>query len=89
MAERIPFTPSPLAAFQFQAVLDGDIYICVVTWNVFGARWYVTITSQNGTRIVTLPLIASPPDSDISLTAGYFASTMIFRESARVFEIAP
>lgn len=89
MATLIQFAPSPLAAFQFLAVLDGQTYTCTVTWNVFGQRWYLTIETQDGTRVVTEALIGSPPDFDISLTAGYFASTMVFRQATQVFEIAP
>ena len=87
----IPFLPSPLAAFQFQVTLDLQAYNCVVTWNVFGQRWYVSIYDQEGTRIVTIARISSPPSPDpgISLTAGYFNSTLIFRDDDQMFEVNP
>lgn len=87
----IPFLPSPLAAFQFQVTLDQLQYNCVITWNVFGQRWYISIYDQDGNRVFTMPLIASPasPAPGISLTAGYFTSTMIFRDDDQMFEINP
>lgn len=88
-AQVVAFTPSQLTAFRFQATLDGASYDVVVTWNVFGRRWYVSVFDQNNVRILTLPMIGSPPDYDISLTAGYFTSTLVFRAATQSFEINP
>jgi hypothetical protein len=85
----VPFLPSPLAAFRFSATLDDSLYDCVVHWNVFGQRWYLSVYDQDGVRILTLPRVASPDGYDISLTAGYFASTLVFRQSSQAFEINP
>lgn len=85
------FTPSAIQAYQFQPTLDGNEYTIIVTWNVFGQRYYANCFSQEGARIFTLPLIGSPaaPNPGISLTAGYFASTLIFRQQNQVFEVSP
>lgn len=55
-----PFVPNASEPFQFQPVLDGATYNVVVTWNVFGQRWYVNVFDLSGTRIVTMPAITSP-----------------------------
>lgn len=83
------FTPSPQGPFQFQADLDGLTYNVTVTWNVYAARWYVNVTDPIGNLIVSIPMIGSPPDVGISLVAGYFTSTMVFRQDAQVFEVLP
>ena len=157
-----PFLPSNTAPFQFQPTLDGDVYTVVVTWNLFGRRYYANVYQLDGTLVVSLPVIGSAggvgissivwgggkvtvttavphgyrvtstvavtisgcaPDAfngrydcaitgpttffyllandpgtftllgvasyDISLTAGYFDSTLVFREAAQQFEVSP
>jgi hypothetical protein len=84
-----PFAPVAIAPFQFQATLDGATYTATVAWNTYGQRWYVNIVDQNNTRILTKPLIGSPPGSEISLVAGYFMSTMVFAEDSRQFVVSP
>ena len=59
MTTYFPFTPSSRAAPQFRPTLDGTVYTVVVTWNVFGQRYYVNCYSQDGGRVFTLPLIES------------------------------
>lgn len=83
------FQPTASAPFQFQATLDGQVYTVIITWGLFGQRWYTNIYALDGTRILTLPLIGSPDDYDISLTKGYFNSTMIFRGTSQRFEVLP
>lgn len=89
MTTLVVFQPSPLVAFQFLATLDEQLYTCSVRWNVFGQRWYLYISTQDGTLVVAQALVGSPPDYDISLTAGYFTSTMVFRQDTQTFEITP
>ncbi len=55
----IDFTPSPIEAFQFQATLDGSAYNVVVTWSLFGARFYVNVYAPDGTLVVSRALIGS------------------------------
>jgi hypothetical protein len=54
------FVPSRVAAFQFQPTLDGEPYTVVVTWNLFGQRFYVNVTALDGTLVCARPLIGSP-----------------------------
>lgn len=157
-----PFSPSAATPFQFNPTLDGQVYSAIITWNLFGQRWYANLYALDGVRVFTLPLIGSAvginlqtlswalgtvtavtsiphgykvgatirltitgvvPDGyngtfdclitgdsqftyqmptalagmtqagvvsyDISLTAGYFASTMVFREPNQQFEVSP
>lgn len=156
------FLPLSAAPFQFQPTLDGSVYNVVVTWNLFGRRYYVNIYQLDGTLVACLPMVGSAggvniqsiawssgkaivttqtphgyritstvavtisgcapaafngefdcvvtgPNTffylladdpgtftslgvasyDISLTDGYFASTLVFREAAQQFEVAP
>jgi hypothetical protein len=89
MTTIFPFAPTQQGPFQFQPTLDGTTYTGVVTWNLFGQRYYLSLYALDGTRIFTLPLIGSPLDYDISLTAGYFTSTLVFRQASQQFEVNP
>lgn len=81
------FQPSANAVFQFQATLDGAQYTVRCPFNAYGQRYYVEIRDQSQTTVLERPMIASPPDADISLTAGYFTTPMVFRESSQSFEV--
>lgn len=84
----MPFQPATsLPPFQFQATLDGAIYTVQTKWNVTGQRWYVYIYDQSANLIVTLPMIGSPTNYDISLTDGYFTTTLVFRVATQSFEV--
>lgn len=83
------FSPSPTAPFQFQPTLDGATYNCVVTWNIFGNRYYVNCYNLSGTLVFCLPLISSPTDHPISITKGYFASTMVYYSGTQTIEVLP
>jgi hypothetical protein len=83
------FQPTASTPFQFQPELDGSIYTGIVTWNIFRMGWYLNLFALDGTRVVTLPLIGSPDDADISMTKGYFNSTLVFRDSSQTFEVTP
>lgn len=89
MTTFVDFAPSASAPFQFQPTLDGDVYTIIVTWNLMGQRYYTNCYSLAGSLIFCLPLIGSPPGYDISLTAGYFASTMVYRQANQQFEVSP
>lgn len=82
-----PFNPSPSANFQFQANLDGDTYNIVCAWNAYAQRYYVNFYDLTGTEVLSRPLVGSPDGANISLTAGYFDTTVIYRDSRAVFEI--
>lgn len=84
------FNPSVKANFQFQCTLDNQQYTIIVTWNMFGQRYYLNCYDNNANRIFTLPLIGSTDVNDINLAGGYFlSSTLVFRASTQNFEINP
>lgn len=87
MTTLIPFTPAPNANFQFQCTLDGAPYNVICTFNPYGQRYYVSVYDLSGARIFTRPLIASPSFYNVSLTLGFFDTSVIFRESSQTFEI--
>lgn len=85
-----PFQPSNVAPFQFQPTLDGQSYVVIVTWNLFGQRYYFNVYDLQQSLIVSAALVGSPPHADIDLLAGYFeSSTMIYRASSATFEVSP
>jgi hypothetical protein len=83
----IQFTPANNSNFQFQATFDGASYNVIVTWNIYGERYYVNIYDLNNILIVALPLIGSPLNYNISLTAGYFTTQLVYRVANNQFEI--
>lgn len=87
MATLIPFNPAPNANFQFQCTLDGAPYNVICRFNAYGQRYYVYVYDLNGVLVFSRPLIASPSFYNVSLTLGYFDTTMIYRESSQTFEI--
>ena len=54
------FAPTVRAPFQFQATLDGVIYTVIVTWNLFGRRWYVNVYAPDGSLALSTALVGSP-----------------------------
>lgn len=54
------FSPSSISPYSFQPTLDGDVYNCTVTWNLFGARYYLNVNATDGTLVVSRGLVASP-----------------------------
>lgn len=90
MTTFVDFKPSLQGPFQFQPTLDGAVYNVIVTWNIFGRRYYVNLYDLSGSLIVSIPLIGSPPDYDINIVKGYFTtSALVYREANKQFEITP
>jgi hypothetical protein len=84
----VPFQPYPSAPFTFSAQLDNGVsYNIAILWNYEAQRWYFNLYDQNQDQILCRALIASPPAYNISLTAGYFTTTIIFRDTTQQFEI--
>ena len=84
------FTPSQLRPFQFQPTLDGVVYSCVVTWNLFRQDYYLQINTLAGVLVGSMPFIGSPNDYPISLTQPFgFASTLVYYESAGQIVVTP
>jgi len=66
MTTTYAFQPSSQAPFQFQPTLDGEVYNCTVTWNLFRggqgstSPYYLNIYALDGTLVVSRALVASP-----------------------------
>lgn len=85
--ETFTFAPSSSAPYQFQPTFDGTIYTAIVTWSLFGRRYYINCYDLSGNLQFALPMIGSPDNYDISISGGYFATKLVFRTSANQFEI--
>jgi hypothetical protein len=56
----VPFSQPAAGNFQFNATLNGAQYRCVVTWNVFGQRYYLNVYGLDGTLMVSEGMSGSP-----------------------------
>lgn len=83
------FSPSEVAPYQFQPTLDGQVYNAVVTWNVFGQRYYLNLYDLTGALVLATAMVGSPLDYDISLVAGYFDSKLVYRVSNQQIVVTP
>lgn len=81
------FAPTSTTPYQFQPTFDGEIYTIICTWSLFGRRYYVNCYDLSGNLQFALPMIGSPQDADISMTAGYFTTKLVFRASTNNFEV--
>lgn len=59
MTEYYSFVPQPNGPFVFYPTLDGVSYTASVTWNLSGQRYYVSLFSSEGSRVLTLPMLGS------------------------------
>lgn len=66
------FAPSSSGPFRFSPTLDGVPYNVVVTWNVFGQRYYINVYTTGGDLVASLPIIGSP--SGVALSELTWAS---------------
>lgn len=55
-----PFQPSNQTPPQFSPTFDGTQYTVILTWSLFGQRYYINIYTLAGVLIVSLPLVESP-----------------------------
>jgi hypothetical protein len=65
MTTFFPFTPTGVAPFSFKPTLDGQEYQAVVTWSLFGQRYYISIYTLNQVLIVYLPVVGCPTGMQI------------------------
>ncbi len=81
------FAPSRRAVPQFSPTLDGSQYLCTVTWNLFGQRYYLGCYDLSGALQFFVAMVGSPLDYDISLSAGYFTNRLVWRSPNGQFEV--
>ena len=60
MTTSTPFNPSVTANFTFQPTLDGQQFNCVITYNLFGQRYYFNLSTLGGELVIAAALSASP-----------------------------
>lgn len=89
MTTFIDFRPSTGSPFNFQATLDGQIYTVIITWSLFGRRYYINIYTLAGKLVFARSMVGSPADFNISLLPISFSSTLVYRAAAAQFEISP
>lgn len=68
MTTLVDFAPSTTAPFQFQPTLDNVQYTVIVTWNIFGERYYINVLDLANNLIVCRSLAESGPTFRVSLT---------------------
>lgn len=81
------FLPSSAGPFRFQPTLDDNQYTGVVTWNMVGERYYLSLFSLQGERVLTLPLIGSldaTPIQALSWAHGFVNATTLRRHGYTV-----
>jgi len=81
------FLPDGITAPQYNFMLDGGSYTAKVTWNIFGERYYLSIYNTGGALVFSLPLIPSPKGADISISAGYFTTKIVYRYQNNQIEV--
>lgn len=81
------FTGNETKAVSFTPTLDGTVYNAKIGWLLAAQRWYITITSPDGTRLLTRPMIESPAGYDVDLLFGVFTSTMVWRVDNGLIEV--
>lgn len=94
MSQLVQFSPTTDAPFSFLATLDGGQYNVVITWNLFGRRFYINVYSATGADplVMCRALVGSVQGSvgQINLVAGYFnTSAIYFYPATQQFLVTP
>jgi len=88
MTTFVNFVQPANSPFQTSAVLDNGItYTLTVPWNIYGQRYFLTCTDQQGKVMFNVPMVGSPDNFNINLSAGYFKTPIVFRVSSQKLEI--
>jgi hypothetical protein len=69
MTTVVPFLPSNLYQPKFLVELDSQDYEIRITWNISAQRYYINVYGLDGTWIITVPLLATPPARRIASAA--------------------
>lgn len=84
------FAPAANQNFTWQPTLDGQQYVALITWSLFGQRWILNVSNLQGVLVLQKPLTGSPLNYDINLIEGYFAtSTLVYRAASNNLEVSP
>ena len=86
MTTLVNFASSPTAPFQFTPTLNGTQFTAIITWNMYGQRWYLNLYTLNGVLVLCCALIGSPASYPINLVNGFVAGgSLVFYEAAQQF----
>jgi hypothetical protein len=75
-----PFNPTAQATFTFSPTLDGQQYQGIVTWSLFGQRYYLNLYSLSNVLVVARALVGSPgsiPLQALTWLAGKATATTV------------
>lgn len=86
MTTYIKFVPSVKAPFRFTANVGGKTLFISVLYNLYSNRYFIQAADDSNKVVLFVPMIASPPDSDINLALPYASGKLIYRESTNNFE---
>jgi hypothetical protein len=81
------FSPSATSTFTFEPQLDGVTYTATVFWLAFAQRYYIAVYDGGGALQFQVPLVGSPNDRNISLSAGYFTTQLVYRVQNNQIEV--
>ena len=81
------FAPDGITVPQYNFMLDGGSYNAKIEWNVFGERYYMYLYNTAGNLVFAVPLIPSPKGTDISISAGYFTTKIVYRYQNNQIEV--
>lgn len=68
MSTFVDFAPTGTEPFQFQPILNGTQYTALITWNIFGERYYLNLYDLSNNLIVCEALTESGPMLRCALT---------------------
>ncbi len=83
----VDFQPRATEPFLFKATLDGVLYDVLVTFNLFGQRYFLNIHDQDGNLIVCEPVVGSPTPKQLAAvpaSAGVSSMTWASTDGGRV-----
>ena len=60
MTTYYPFQPSAKTVPTFTPTLDGNGYLCSVTWNFAAQRWYLNCFDQNNALVFSVAVVETP-----------------------------
>jgi hypothetical protein len=54
------FVPTTVSPFLFSPELDGEVYSAVITWSLFGQRFYLNLYAPDGSLTCCRAVVGSP-----------------------------
>lgn len=80
----VSFAPSVSGPFIFQPVIGGVNYNAVITWNLFGERFYLNLYDQGGNLLLCTAMVASGPRFSATFTWSANVATAVMQSPHNV-----